>query len=200
MSKKRDLAKLPEWMRSAEAVGKLVGIGPDRVRSEVWAWNTTGGEVGLRRREVRRFHRDDVHDWMCRRKLAGLVARVVRGIRRLAASRKVHIGALRFRYTCLLLNLDHKKAARFYAHTHEPDAAGANAVCVHPDAAWLSLPQLAGIVVHEIGHVMSGEWEEQSSEPRADDWVRQHLGLEVLYDSADSLEYLDKTGMKALGL
>lgn len=196
MSKKRNLEDLPASLNTKE-VAELAGLSPSTLQGEVTKWTVTGGEIGLRRRAGRGFCRDDVLDWLRRRKAEQTVKEVYYAITRLAQKRKVHIPSVRFRFTCLRLNIDHKNNQRFYAHAHAP-VRRENVVCVHPEIVNLVPHKVAGIVLHEIGHVMSGEWEEQSSEPRADDWVRNALGIEVLYDSADTIEYLDKAGMTAL--
>jgi hypothetical protein len=198
MSKKRIPRELPASPTTKE-VAEYAGLSASTLQGEVTKWTVTGGEVGLRRRAGRGFHRADVLDWLRRRKAERMVKEVFEAIRRLGNKRKVHIPSVHFRFTCLRLDIDCKNSPRIYAHAHKPGRGGGNVVCVHPTIVDLVPHKVAGIVLHEIGHVMSGEWEEQSSEPRADDWVRNALGIEVLYDSGDTIEYLDKVGMTTLG-
>jgi hypothetical protein len=78
--------------------------------------------------------------------------------------------------------------------------AGPNGVCVIPDIALLPPATAAGIILHEVGHVMSNDRSDSGAEPMADDWVRVKLGIDILYSPKAELQYLARPDMAKLGL
>lgn len=124
------------------------------------------------------------------------VQRIISAVRQHAASCEVNVPRIRLCWNCAIAKRAHADSERFYAHTfHEK-----NTVCLVPETAKLPLHKLAGIIVHELGHILSGVQEGAVVETAADEWVRQHLGLNILYDRADSLEYLDDDSLLRLRL
>lgn len=98
--------------------------------------------------------------------------------------------------TCGEIRRAHKAKTRYYAHAfHLP-----NGICVHPAIEELPQAVVTGIIVHEVGHVVSGVCEDGSAEPSADQWVRDNLGLEVRYDPKSTLQFLDDADMQKLGI
>jgi len=123
------------------------------------------------------------------------VLRIIRAVRTYAATRAVKIPAIRLRWDCALARRAHADSKRFLAHTFH----SVNTICLVPAINKLPLPKLAGIIVHELGHILSNV-NVQGAEPVADEWVRERLGLDILYDSKDSLEYLDDDTLRRLRL
>ncbi len=123
------------------------------------------------------------------------VLRVIRAVRAYAATRGVTVPAVKLRWDCTLARKAHASSKRFLAHTFHAK----NTICLVPAINKLPLPKLAGIVVHELGHILSGV-HVHGAEPAADEWVREHLDLDILYDSKDSLEYLDDGTLRRLRL
>lgn len=88
---------------------------------------------------------------------------------------------------CKVAEKDHRHSGRQYAHVnHLP---GAICVC---RAIW-GLPDshLAGVLAHEIGHLLADNWSEEA----ADDAVNKAFGITIKYastDFGDNLQYLQK--------
>ena len=99
--------------------------------------------------------------------------------------------------TCGEIRESHMSKSRYYAHAfHEPYGG----ICVHPAIEELPQAVVTGIIVHEVGHVVSSVREDGSAEPSADQWVRDNLGLEVRYDPKNTLQFLDEEDMQKLGI
>jgi hypothetical protein len=127
----------------------------------------------------------------------GAAERWVKDIRAYASRRKVRVPAISVNWGCPVLDEHHQHTPRVMAHAFHVK----NGICLHQEAATLPTAYLAGILVHEVGHIASGDREQLSAEPRADQWVRDHLGLEVCYDmKAGGLEYLTHSDLRRLRL
>ena len=116
-------------------------------------------------------------------------------IRRYATDRGYVLPPVRLFWDCPELKRDHAARPRIFAHAFHKQK---QSVCLHPDFRRLPLAKRAGILIHEIGHVCAGPGD--AAEVRADDWVREHLGIEIRYDPTDTLEFLDTQDLKALGV
>jgi len=123
------------------------------------------------------------------------VLRIIRAVRTYADTQGVSVPAIKLRWDCALARRTHAASKRFLAHTFHSK----NTICLVPAVNKLPLPKLAGIIVHELGHILSGV-QCHGAEPFADEWVRMNLDLNVLYDSKDTLEYLDADSLIRLGL
>lgn len=121
---------------------------------------------------------------------------ILRQLKKYARKRGVSIRDIQLRFDCPVQAEEHRGNSRFYAHAfHAPDT-----VCVNPEIAKLPKAHIAGILIHELGHVECDE-DRDGAEVRADEWVRQELGINILYDITDrGLEFLDKDTMRRLGL
>lgn len=124
------------------------------------------------------------------------VQRVIRAVREYAATCEVNVPAIKLCWNCPIAEKAHAENKRFLAHAFHAK----NTICLMPAVARLPLHKLAGVVVHELGHILSGVREDGIAEPAADEWVREHLGLSILYDSKDTLEYLDDDSLLRLRL
>jgi len=123
------------------------------------------------------------------------VQRIIRAVREHAATCEVNVPAIKLRWNCPVAEQAHAKNKRFLAHSFHAK----NVICLMPAVARLPLHKLAGIIVHELGHILSGV-RTDVAEPAADEWVRMNLHLLVLYDAKDTLEYLDDDSLLRLKL
>ena len=72
---------------------------------------------------------------------------------------------------CRMAEKDHHDDLRVYAHVfHGPDMT----ICLCKAYSKLTLGHKIGIMVHEIGHLMS-----DGGEAEADLWVHEHLGINI---------------------
>lgn len=125
-----------------------------------------------------------------------IIGRVLFNIEAFMEERGISPPCLEVTFNCDLLDKDHKRRKRIYAHAFH---GGRNCICVHTDLAALRPEKIAGILVHEMGHVMSGV-DGEFAEPTADEWIRRNLDIEIHYDLKDTLEYLEPKDMKKLKL
>ena len=138
-----------------------------------------------------------------RKKVADVFpAMVVNRVRARAADLGCDIPDTILNWDCKALEADHSKKTRNLAHVERQEGKKRVwIVCVHPALLCEPTAVVAGIITHELGHVMTGPDDGVAGgEPQADDWVRDHLGLEIRYDITTTLEFLDKEDMKKLGL
>lgn len=82
---------------------------------------------------------------------------------------------------CRLVREDHKEDPRVYAHVFHRQG---NAICICPAFDRLRLEHKIGILVHEIGHLMS-----KGGEAEADLWVQENMGVDI--DFRDTLQWVD---------
>jgi hypothetical protein len=127
------------------------------------------------------------------------VAEIYRSITHYASNRMVHLRCIRFNFACPKAEDFRAASDRFYAHSFHDEWAGAYGVCIHRDICLLRPTVAAGIVLHEVGHIMAQDRSAEGAEPTADQWVRDRLGIEILY-SPETLEYLSRGDMRKLGL
>ena len=117
-------------------------------------------------------------------------------IKKYADVRGVSLEGLFIAEACPWVMKAHEQKERYYAHAfHVPDG-----ICLHPAIETLPSNVIAGIVLHEVGHVASGVREDGSAEPSADQWIRDNLGLEVRYSPVNTLQFLDEADMEKLGI
>lgn len=82
---------------------------------------------------------------------------------------------------CRLVEKDHAESPRVFAHVfHRRDRA----ICVCREFEGLPLGHQVGILLHEIGHLMSN-----GGEAEADLWVDDNLGIDIDYRS--TLQWVD---------
>jgi hypothetical protein len=123
--------------------------------------------------------------------------RVIDSLTHLAAMHDILIPAVEVRWDCPQMLEDHTKDERCLGHHHfdRPDE-----ICLHPDLLEYSPETVAGVVAHEIGHLMSKDDHDDSAEGSADEWMRQKLGIEIYYGTDSTLECLGERDMGRLGL
>lgn len=122
--------------------------------------------------------------------------KILQALREHAAQLDVRIPDIKLRVGCPVVEQSHKESKRVVAHAF----CRGNTVCIASGFRALTVNKMAGVLTHEVGHIMSNVREEGLAEPSADEWVRQNLGIEVLYDTADTVEFLNERTMLALGV
>jgi len=192
---------LPAWM-STDEVAALAGVGEKRVRQVAREYEISQGRLGLpKSREGKEpFRGEDAWAWAMSVRHGKYIPHkakaALKALKRYAANRGVSISKVHLKGMCPELYKDHEAKERYVAHAfHHP-----NAICVHPAMDDLEMPTVAGIIAHEVGHVMSGVDDEGSAEPAADQWVLDNLGLDVRYRPGDTLQFLDDVDMDKLQL
>jgi len=78
---------------------------------------------------------------------------------------------------CPFAEDDHKKDPRVFAHTN----CQKNTVCASPRLLHLPLPVQAGILAHELGHLLAYHWWKDWREEAADGVVFTYLGGQIEY-------------------
>jgi len=73
--------------------------------------------------------------------------------------------------------------SRYFAHTGH----FGNTVCVSKDFSRLPVKNRIGILIHEIGHILSGV----TDEPSADLYILDNFGIQIQYKGAKELQYID---------
>lgn len=96
---------------------------------------------------------------------------------------------------CELAELWNEKRARTVAHV----GCKPKTICLAQAFGRLNRNKRYGILAHEVGHIMAG-LEGPGAEPRADSWMRERLGIDILYDSEDTVEFLPEKTIMGLGL
>lgn len=97
---------------------------------------------------------------------------------------------------CRLADKDHARRKRQYAHTWHKDN---KTICVAKVFWDLPLEHQAGLIAHEIGHLLMGP--EHHEEYEADLSAMERFGIVIRYKSSrygDFLQYLDKKDIKRL--
>lgn len=122
--------------------------------------------------------------------------KILQALREHAAQLDVRIPDVKLRADCALVEAGYKREKRFVAHAF----CRGNTVCIASGFKALTPNKMAGVLAHELGHIMSNVREDGLAEPSADEWIRQTLGIEVLYDTTDTVEFLNERTMLALGL
>jgi len=192
----------PSFYTTAEAA-KILELAPSTLSRLGRDWETSGGRVGLPRPKhgSRIFMKGAVLRYAQERAAKDLVERIYSAISRFASGLgKPLTPVSRFSFSCPKVEADHDRNSRFYAHAGHDAWTGPNGVCMIPDIARLPLAQVAGIVLHEVGHIQAGMAHPGNDEPAADDWVRDNLGIEILYEPEVTLERLSPKDMRRLGL
>lgn len=210
------LAK-PEYPRSlgggawlySEGVALRLGVSPGTVRGYTREWTVTRGRRGLCRPRpyARFFTGPEVLRYMQARAAENYVRTIYRAIVHHAFNRMVHLRVIRFNFACPKADDFRAASERFYAHSFHDEWAGAYGICVHRDICLLPPAYAAGIVVHEVGHIMAQDRTAEGAEQAADQWVRDRLGIDILYAPhrggqglPATLEYLSRGDMRRLGL
>jgi len=119
----------------------------------------------------------------------------VKALRGHAADLEITIPRLHLNVGCSLAEALNSNDARTVAHV----GCRANTICLAASFGALNRNKRYGVLAHEVGHLMAG-LEGSGAEPRADQWVRERLGIEVLYDAADTVEFLSEKTIMGLGL
>ncbi|MEM4360122.1 MAG: hypothetical protein QXT45_06300 [Candidatus Bilamarchaeaceae archaeon] len=86
---------------------------------------------------------------------------------------------------CSLADKDHKEYKRQYAHTHHK---GPNVICVAKDFWGLPLNHFAGLLAHEMGHILMGE--KYHPEYMADKAANKFFGIRIKYKDSQHGEFL----------
>lgn len=191
----------PSRMTTAQAAAYL-GLAPATVQRLAQDYATTGGRAGLRRagKGARYFLGTDVCEFALRRAAVAHVKPILDAIRRYAAGRGVLLSPITLNFHCPVVEAAHLRDPRFFAHAFHHDWAGPKGICMAPEIGLEPLATVAGILLHEVGHVMVDDHIEVSAEPAADQWVRERLGIEIHYSPRTTVQYLDRPAMRALGL
>lgn len=84
---------------------------------------------------------------------------------------------------CPEIDRDRKRGnKRAFAHTGH--VVNKNYICVSKYINTLCDTKIAGIILHEVGHIFTG----CGSEPEADKWVKEILGITIRYPGSDPLQ------------
>ena len=125
-----------------------------------------------------------------------LVQKFLAALREHAALLGVRIPAIRLKFDCEIAEESYLANQRFVAHAFHKG----NTICIVARGIGVLTPhKMFGVIAHEVGHIMS-EVQDDSAEGAADQWMRENLGIEVYYDSMDSLEFLDEKTLMSLGV
>jgi len=125
-----------------------------------------------------------------------LVQRFLAALREHAAMMDVRIPKIHLKFDCEIAEESYLANQRFVAHAFHQG----NTICIVARGVGVLTPhKMYGVIAHEVGHIMS-EVQDDSAEGAADQWMRERLGIEVYYDSMDSLEFLDEKTLMALGV
>lgn len=89
---------------------------------------------------------------------------------------------------------DHKENPRVFAHTN----CQKDIVCVHPALVSLPLATQAGILAHELGHLLAHLWWNDWSEEAADGAIVSRLGWPLEYTPPHFLQTLQGTPLRVL--
>jgi hypothetical protein len=103
-----------------------------------------------------------------------------------ACRRSPKVRALKLNVNCALVKRTRAASPRAYMHTLHKRGK----VCVHGDAAALSLPQLVGLYLHEIGHPLAQDAYGRSEQEDADRAVKEFLGVKIQYKGPLLLEWV----------
>lgn len=123
-------------------------------------------------------------------RVRGIWERVVRWARR--RSRKPLRYTLRF--DCALILRNASQSPRAYMHTlHLPGK-----ICCASDVAALPVPNIVGLLLHEIGHPLASELYGRSEQEDADRAVREVLGIRIKYKGALLLEWVSPPVVKRI--
>jgi len=94
---------------------------------------------------------------------------------------------------CDMVRKDHesgKDAGRAWAHTNHCE----DTICVHPGFdTGLDPEHQAGVLLHEIGHVLR-----PGDEKEADVAVRDRLGITIEYDMEHGLQFIGASALKQI--
>lgn len=96
---------------------------------------------------------------------------------------------------CALAEVWNSKDSRTVAHVGCQDGT----ICLAAAFARLNRNKRYGVLAHEVGHLMAG-LEGSGAESRADCWMRDKLGIDILYDNDDTVEFLNEKTIMGLGL
>jgi|GEM_PF-3800225 len=121
--------------------------------------------------------------------------RFIKALRGHAADLGLTIPRFTINVGCSLAEALNSKEERTVAHVGCKD----NTICLAAAFGALNRNKRYGVLAHEVGHLMAG-LEGSGAESRADCWVRDRLGLNVLYDSVDAVEFLGEREILGLGL
>ena len=125
-----------------------------------------------------------------------LVQKFLAALRTHAAMLDVRIPDIRLKFDCEIAEESYRENQRFVAHAFH---AG-NTICIVARGfARLTPHKMCGVIAHEVGHIMSNV-NDDAAAGAADQWMRENLGIEIYYDSMDSLEFLDEKTLMSLGV
>jgi len=105
------------------------------------------------------------------------------------------IPAIRLNVGCSLAEAWNSGDPRTVAHV----GCKAATICLAEAFGALNRNKRYGVLAHEVGHLMAG-LEGSGAEPRADQWMRSNLGVEIGYDADDLVEFLNEKTIMSLGL
>lgn len=125
-----------------------------------------------------------------------LVQKFIAALRAHAAMLDVRIPDIRLKYNCEIAEESYLQNQRFVAHAFHHG----NTICIVARGIGRLTPhKICGVIAHEVGHIMS-DVKDDAAEGAADQWMRENLGIEIYYDSMDSLEFLDEKTLMSLGV
>ena len=125
-----------------------------------------------------------------------LVQKFLAALREHAALLDVRIPDIHLKFDCEIAEEAYLANQRFVAHAFHKG----NTICIVARGLGLLTPhKILGVIAHEVGHIMSNV-RDDGAEGAADQWMRENLGIEVYYDSTDSLEFLDEKTLMSLGV
>jgi len=125
-----------------------------------------------------------------------LVQKFLAALREHAALLGIRLPDIRLKFDCAIAEESYLGNQRFVAHAFHKG----NTICIVARGMGVLTPhKICGVIAHEVGHIMS-EVQDESAEGAADQWMRESLGIEIYYDSMDSLEFLDEKTLMSLGI
>lgn len=121
--------------------------------------------------------------------------RFFKALRNHAADLDIKIPPLLLNVGCSLAEAWNSGDPRMVAHVGCKEGT----ICLAARFGELNRNKRYGVLTHEVGHLMAG-LEGSGAEPRADEWMRSNLGLEIGYDADDLVEFLSEKTIMGLGL
>ena len=84
-------------------------------------------------------------------------------------------------------------SSRAYAHVGHMRHQRGDYVCIHPATANLPLQYQIGVILHEFGHLGSGEGDDV-----ADRWIFENFGIAIEYRGPKTLEWVPKSALSVI--
>lgn len=93
---------------------------------------------------------------------------------------------LNLRVGCALIRRMRKSNPRAFFHVNHRR----NTVCTVPEASWLAMGHIVGLIAHELGHLIAGRAWDRSAQHDADEAVRRFLKLPIRYRGSLLLQWV----------